>query len=98
MGSFGQRQAGESVQGSEMNTQDILALVTEYGYKNTSPTQLLKIKRAIEALQADAARYRWLRSAKPGRSVVCTSTGGAWNAWLNSGELDAAIDAEMKSA
>ena len=45
------------------------------------------------ALRADAERYRWLRSAKTGKPVVCTTADSAWNAWLNTVELDNAIDA-----
>mgnify|MGYP003492845738 CR=1 FL=1 len=59
----------------------------------------LIVERAAEneALREDAERYRWLRSAKTGKPVVCTTADSAWNAWLNTVELDNAIDAARKA-
>jgi hypothetical protein len=56
--------------------------------------RLLEVKERAEAAEADARRYRFLRSATTGKAVNAT-TPGPFAAWLNGPELDAAIDAEL---
>ncbi len=51
-----------------------------------------------DALRADAERYRWLRSAKTGKPISVATTHSSWNTWINTTELDAAIDAAMKES
>lgn len=51
-----------------MTTDEIMALVGEYAESNRrweGPDSFtyVKLRSTIEALQADAARYRWLRNA-----------------------------------
>ena len=70
--------------------------------KNGPTAQLLgDVIAEIERLQADAARYRWLRGDVPshslrwGRWEVRNWTGRYWDDTRKDG-LDAAIDAAMK--
>lgn len=49
--------------------------------------------QCVAELREDAARYRWLRSAEPSKPIACTTTGSAMRTYLNTVELDRAIDA-----
>ena len=55
-------------------------------------TQYELLERENAALQKDAARYRWLRNDKRGRSLSVSSLEWTGNAELS----DAAVDAAMK--
>lgn len=89
-----------------MTTDEIMALVGEYAESNRrweGPDSFtyVKLRSAIEALQADAARYRWLRGRNdsqevdpPGPYVVQEDRYGNVQ-FLSATEADEAIDAAM---
>lgn len=90
-----------------MTTDEIMALVGEYAESNRrweGPDSFtyVKLRSAIEALQADAARYRWVRDPESDSPLMFSP--GSYNAkyglvdledMLVGASLDAAIDAAM---
>ena len=63
------------------------------GYSMESSNARAALFKAVEALEADAARYRWLRSYLPSDD---TSRDDAIVACTNPEQVDAAIDAAMQ--
>ena len=86
-----------------MSTTEIMELADLYyhnPYREGSHTHLVyadqkraALLKAVEALEADAARYRWLRSYLPSDD---TSRDDAIVACTNPEQVDAAIDAAMQ--
>ena len=65
--------------------------------------QLLKIealKKERDALAADAARYRWLRSSRHNDATVMTYVDGLddWVAWADGEDVDTSVDTAMSQA
>lgn len=57
--------------------------------------ELERLREDLAAAQADAERYRWLRSLNTKKPLAVVTTGSAWRCTLNTVELDAAIDAAL---
>jgi hypothetical protein len=82
-----------------MTTDDIMALADTYaGWRTAGDWQPFRdiLKDAIEALQADARRYRWLRLRYDGERLIDMETvpDSYWGPKIAVG-LDAEIDAAM---
>lgn len=79
-----------------MTTNEIMALVDEYAGSITGGSKQTRkrIGEAIEALQADAARYRWLRKGSNWPAVFMFHDDPEPIAGI---DLDAAIDEELAS-
>lgn len=60
-------------------------------------SELSRLRAELAEVTKDAERYRWLRNGKNGKEINCTIS-GAWSAWINGPELDAAIDADIQKA
>lgn len=88
-----------------MTTDEIMALADEY---SDAHLQMVtqggldplvfrdSLQSAIEALQADAARYRWLRESRDDGFWKCHEKDGEGGSILKYGvDLDSAIDAAM---
>jgi hypothetical protein len=85
-----------------MTTQEIMALADDYvsmkRYLAESPRARERLQSAIEALQADARRYRWLRNDLYKNDVVIDEALIRFEvigACPTEQQFDAAIDAAM---
>ena len=58
------------------------------------------IKEERDALAADAARYRWLRSSRHNDATVMTYVDGLddWVAWADGEDVDTSVDTAMSQA
>ena len=74
------------------------AVIDTQRLKREAADELERLTVERDALRKDAERYRWLRTAKTGKTLAVATVHSSWNMWLNTIELDAAIDAAIDAA